>query len=116
MTARDEHPRWGDDALSGRVTHSPDIYDYQAAGPVRRAVLNTPGGRLLGHVWTDDQGAAGFEPAEMAGPAGRKAGSAVWAIHRDEYRAKTPASDLLNPKLYKAVGELQEPTTEQPDD
>ncbi|WP_326642888.1 hypothetical protein OG884_05810 [Streptosporangium sp. NBC_01755] len=112
---KDEHPRWGDDALSGRVTHVPSTYDYQAAGPVRRAVLNTPGGNPLGHVWTDDLKAAGFEPAEVAGAAGRKAGSAVWAIHRDAYRDKTPASDLLNPELYKAVGKLQEPTTEQPD-
>jgi hypothetical protein len=112
MMAKDEHPRWGDDALTGRVTHTPGIYDDQAAGPVRRAALNTPGGRLLGHVWTDDQAAAGFTPAEVAGPAGRKAGAAVWVIHRDAYRDKLPTSDLLDPKLYAAMGELQEPTTE----
>ncbi|MEU4410754.1 hypothetical protein AB0F88_40140 [Streptosporangium sp. NPDC023963] len=105
----DEHPRWGDDGLTGRVTHAPNIYDYQAAGPVRRAALNTPGGHVLGHVWTDDRAAAGFTPAEVAGAAGRKAGSAVWAIHRDAYAKNVPASDLLDPKLYASVGTLQEP-------
>ncbi|MFN2636896.1 MAG: hypothetical protein ABR585_07720 [Gemmatimonadaceae bacterium] len=109
----EEHPRWGDAGMAPRVVYSPKTYDSKAKGPVRRAELHDADGLLLGRVWTDDQNAAGYLPDEAAGPAGRRAGSAVWAIHRDAYNKtpkRVPASDLLDPALYESVGTLGEPS------
>ncbi|MER5420341.1 hypothetical protein [Streptosporangium roseum] len=106
-----EHPRWADDALSARVVSTPDTYSSQAEGLIRQAALRDNSGLLLGWVWTDDRQAAGFLPDEAAGPAGRRAGADVWAIHRDVYQEGRPASDLLDPALYASVGELGEPSS-----
>jgi hypothetical protein len=92
--------RWADDPQPV-VTSTPATYAGTPEGPTRRAELHTPDGRLLGHVWTDDQKAAGFLNAESAGPEGVRAGAKVWAILRDAYRAGKPARDALNPALYR---------------
>jgi hypothetical protein len=101
--SRTPHPRWTD-PLAPRVVSTPSTYDYKAAGAVRRAGLYAADGTLLGHVWTDDRQAAGFLPAEQAGPAGVRAGGAVWAILRDAHRAGLPASDVLDSALYADEG------------
>ena len=92
--------RWADDPQPADVT-SPSFYDWQAKGPVRRAELRDASGTLLGHVWTDDQAAAGFTPAEDAGAAGIRAGAKVWRVLADCYSAGIPAADLLAPGLFR---------------
>ncbi|GII63554.1 hypothetical protein Skr01_36390 [Sphaerisporangium krabiense] len=88
------------DALTPVNVSTPQTYDWQAQGPVRRAALRDHDGRLLGHVWTDDLAAAGFLDEEAAGADGVRAGALMWAILRDAYAAGTPASALLDPALY----------------
>lgn len=92
--------RWADD-LSPVVGYIPDTYSHKAAGPVRRAELRAADGQLLGHVWTDDQEAAGFLPAEEAGIAGRRAATDVWVVMRECKRRNVPASEVLDPALYE---------------
>lgn len=90
-----------------RLVSRVETYPAKAEGPVRRAALrDEPGGRLLGHVWTDDRQAGGFLEVESAGRAGLRAFSYVWAVQRRAYEAGRPASDLLDPALYAPMYHL----------
>ncbi|OUC99326.1 hypothetical protein [Streptosporangium minutum] len=91
--------RWADDPRPAEV-NAPAGYSSAPQGPVRRAELHQ-GGVLLGHVWTDDRQAAGFLPAEQAGPAGVRAAGAVWTILQACYEAGMEAEDLIDPDLFE---------------
>jgi hypothetical protein len=92
--------RWADDPQPV-VVATPATYSAQAQGPVRRAELHdAETDSLLGHVWTDDQAAAGFLDEESAGAAGVRAGADVWGILRDAHQAGRPAAEVLDPALY----------------
>ncbi|MER7206351.1 hypothetical protein ABT340_04730 [Streptosporangium sp. NPDC000239] len=93
------HGRWADDPQPTNVD-SPPTYSAEAVGAVRRAPLHDHDGQLLGHVWTDDLAAAGFQPAEQAGPAGVQAGAYVWTVLSECHRRDIPAAELLDPILY----------------
>jgi hypothetical protein len=95
------HPRWGPGSLQPVEVSSPPGYSPTAKGTVRRAELRDQAGQLLGHVWTDDDAAAGFLPAESAGSAGARAASYVWVVLSQCAARDIPASELLDPALYE---------------
>jgi hypothetical protein len=106
MSEQARHPRWADDALSPAIVDSPPAYDITPAGPVRKAALHDRDGLLLGHVWTDDQAAAGYSPAESAGAAGVRAGGYVWTLLTECRKRDVPADQLLDPTMFEPVYRL----------
>ncbi|MGW4469675.1 hypothetical protein ACWENQ_08380 [Nonomuraea sp. NPDC004354] len=92
------HARWGPGSLQPEETSAPPAYSPIAQGQVRRAQLRDRDGRLVGHVWTDNQAAAGFLPTETA--AGTTAASYVWVLMTECAARDVPASELLDPALY----------------
>ncbi|MBF8186328.1 hypothetical protein ITP53_11320 [Nonomuraea sp. K274] len=89
------------DTPESALVSAPATYSAQAEGPVRRRALrDEPGGRVLGHVWTDDQRAAGWLHADPPNRETSRAGAYVWAVHRRAYSLGRPASSLLDPSLY----------------
>lgn len=108
--------RWQSGSMQPDQVYTPPGYESQPRGDVRRAALRSPGGDLLGHVWTDDRKAAGFLPAESAGSAGVRAGSHVWTVHRRAHQAGRPASDVLDPALYAPTYRLGDTPGQRVDD
>lgn len=106
MSEQPRHPRWSDDALNPVLVDSPPAYDATPAGTVRRAALRDPDGQLLGHVWTDDQAAAGYTPDESAGAAGVRAGAYVWTLLTECRKRDVPASELLDPAMFEPAYRL----------
>lgn len=97
--------RWANDPQPV-VVSTPSTYSSDAQGPVRRAGLYD-GDILLGHVWTDDQQAAGFLDNEDAGRAGVRAEALVWTILRNAAQAGRPAGEVLDPALYAPTYQLK---------
>ena len=85
----------------------PDSYGFKATGPVRRAAIHDRGGRLLGHVWTDDRQAAGFTLVDDPEPDMAPVGHLMDHILGEAFKAGTPASELLDPALYAPDFELR---------
>lgn len=93
--------RWAYDPRPNPAeVRAPAGYSSISVGTVRRAALHD-GGQLVGHVWTDGLAAAGFRPAEEAGPAGVRASAAVWVILQSCYEAGVDAADVLDPDFFE---------------
>ncbi|GAA1769999.1 hypothetical protein [Nonomuraea bangladeshensis] len=100
------HPRFTESITV--VGQAAGTYSNKPANPaaVRRARLKDDDGMVLGHVWTDDQAAAGFVKDPDAGRLGIAAASRVWSILKDAHDAGRPASDVLDPALFAPDFEL----------
>ncbi|GAA0969795.1 hypothetical protein GCM10009555_017570 [Acrocarpospora macrocephala] len=103
------HPRWTDAAFAPFDVSTPISYSGDVVGEVRRAALHDMDGLLLGHVWTDDQAAAGFLDADGVGPPAVRASTYVWQVHKRLFDAGRPASDVMDPALYAPLYRLAAP-------
>lgn len=106
MTSNSE--RFTDDMAPRAAGEAPG-YASTPSGPVRRAALHDDTGRILGHVWTDDQNAAGWTPTEMDSTVAL-ATRYVWGVISATYlRGEAPAA-VLNPAPYGPLFRLGAPT------
>jgi len=100
MERKEAYGRWAYDPRPDPAeVNTPAGYSSDPKGEVRRAELRQ-GDQLLGQVWTDDQHAAGFLPAESAGPDGVRAQAAVYVILQACYEAGVEAADVLDPEFF----------------
>ncbi|MEV0617575.1 hypothetical protein AB0I81_29935 [Nonomuraea sp. NPDC050404] len=100
------HPRFSDSITV--IGQAAGTYGSRPAdqAAVRRARLKDPDGMVLGHLWTDDQAAAGFVKNSDGGRPAIAAAAQVWSILKNAYDAGRPASDVLDPALYAPQFEL----------
>ncbi|MEO6085196.1 MAG: hypothetical protein ABIQ18_18985 [Umezawaea sp.] len=96
------------DAMRPRLVAAATTYPSAPAGPVRRAPLSDASGQL-GWVWTDDLGAAGWEPGEPT-VASARAGAYVWRVLQLAHGKGESVSVVLAPARYAPLYRLGDPT------